>query len=263
MLDNSNVPMSSITWVVVVLISIILSIISGWVFGRGIGDVSCTYHLNYSPATRAFGIWSVIYLLGFTTVLAQLISYMRLNNMFAAKEANLLYALAWFCATLWTPIFVADKKWTHILASVTLCACASCALAATVVENAWQHDVDERRRWFIAAPFSMLAGWTMTAAAVAVGIAYEANDNRPDDNCKTERSGYNILYTPVDVEDYSFAPLVLALVVAIVAVWLPDPVLPLPVIWAIYHMVPSYPNWIGFVLLCAASVFATGRVYLF
>lgn len=260
--DDDPLPVS-ITWVEVVLISIIFAIMSGGTFGRGIGDVSCTYHLNYSPATEAFGIWGVIYFLAFTTVFAQWASYMRPHHMFATPEANLLFASAWLFATLWTPAFVSNKKWTHIVAAILLCACASCALGASVVENAWQHDVDERRRWYIGVPFSMLAGWTLTAAAVSVGIAYEANDNTPDDDCKSERSGYSMFNTHINVQDYSYAPLVLSLVVFVVAVWLPDPILPIPVLWGIFYMVPSYPNWMGFVLLCVASLFAFGRAYLF
>lgn len=260
--DDDPLPVS-ITWVVVVLICIIFSMISGGAFGRGVGNVSCTYHLAYSPSTEAFGIWGIIYFLAFTTVFAQWASYTRPHHMFAAPEANLLYAGAWLCATAWTPVFVADKKWTHILAAVVLCTCAACALAACVVENAWQRDVEERRRWYIAAPFAMLAGWTLTAAALSVGIAYAANDNIPDDECKSERSGYTMFNTHINVNEFSSAPLVLALAVFIVSVSLPDPILPLPVIWAIFHMVPSYPNWVGFVLLCVASLFAFGRAYLF
>lgn len=227
------------------------------VFGRGIGEVSCKYHLNYSPATNAFRIWGLIYSSAIVTVIAQWASH-----MFADPRANFLYASAWLCASLWTPFFTADKKWTHIVASIVLCVCASCAIGAVVVERAWHHGVEERKRWYIAAPFSLLAGWTLTAAALSVGIAYEANDDAPDDDCKSERSGYNILNTQINDVNYSFAPLVISVVVFIVSVLLSDPILPLPVFWGVFHMIPSKPNFCGLGFLFLATCIAMIRVLM-
>tara|TARA_B110000046_G_C12971987_1_gene389338 strand:- start:457 stop:1215 length:759 start_codon:yes stop_codon:yes gene_type:complete len=249
-----------ITFIEAVFVTCALSIASNVFFGATLGNVSCKYHLTYSPSTEAFAIWSVIYLLGFITIFSQWASD---NLMLADPYANLFYSVAWLSAAIWTPIFVTDKKCSHILAAFVLCVCGGCALTAAVIEHSWQRGVEERRRWYIGAPFSMLAGWTLCAAAISIGIAKQANgNNTPHTDCTSERRGYNMFNTNINTESYSYAPFFLATIATILSSILPDPILPIPVMWCIFHMKSSYLNCAGFLLLTAGCLIAIARIYL-
>jgi hypothetical protein len=241
--------------------AIVGSAISNGLFGRGIGNVSCKYRLDFSPSGEAFGIWGLIYAAAITTTTVQLTSSPTESPMFASQTAINLYSLAWLFAAMWTPVFTAQTGMMLIAAAVLLCATAAMSLSAAIVENGWQDPLETPLKpWLVSAPFSLLAGWTTVASVLSIGIAYKANDNEPD-VCEYYPRNINILMSAADNTRFELAPMLVAAAVGAIAVWLPDPILPLPVAWAVFFSYPNYGSWAAFAIAVGCSIAAFAVAY--
>jgi hypothetical protein len=237
---------------------IVLSLVSNGAFGRGIGDVSCRYTQRFSPSNEAFGIWLPIYTLSFLIFAEQLMpSFFGIkNDVGVPLIPNVLYGLSWMCAAFWTPAFTTNTPQGMIWAAVFLALTSLFSLTAVLSSRLWSTS-----SWVTASAYSSLAGWTLVAASLNVGIAYSANDNKPDPECSDSAdSSYDIL-GPIDSQYQTIVPLVLAIIIAPIAVYLPDPVLPMPVWWALFWNHASYYNYIAFAIVSAAIVVSGLRAY--
>ena len=248
--------------VAAIIVAAALSVFSNWRYGRNIGEVSCTYELSYSPSRQAFGIWALIYAACALTVAGQYIAYAAGSPVFASDYGNAFYALAWLCATCWTPTFTTNTPLSHVCAAALLCLCATCALAAAAIENAWHPCGTWPRRLLISTPFALLGGWTLAAAALSIGIAGRVLDARPDTPCAeldspTYRNGLSLLSLPSTwTHPAHWLPVTLATSVAATCAYAREPIVPLPLAWAIFWMPPNVPNFLGFSALLGASVWS-------
>jgi hypothetical protein len=252
-------------WVGLVIEALVISILSNIVFGASIGSVSCKYTLSYSPSNAAFLIWILVYSTAFFSVFFQLVGtlYFQIDdeNSYADYRSNLFFALAWFFASLWVPVFTLDEKWSHVLSATLLCLCSSFSLAAMVVDGPWAGK--GRVKWANATAFSLLAGWTLTASTLSLGIAYRALYNSENlDKCDDLESDYNLMNT-LDTSRANFpVPLILAIPVALLSVWMSNPIFPLPLAWAIFFMHYTHFNFLAFVILIGSSVNASIQIYM-
>ena len=249
-------------WVGLVIEALVISILSNVVFGSSIGSVSCKYTLSYSPSSAAFSIWILIYSTAFFSVFFQLVgpSFFHFDNTnnYADYRSNLFFALAWFFASLWVPVFTIDEKWSHVLSATLLCLCSSFALAAMVVDGPWSGKGSVK--WTNAAAFSLLAGWTLTASTLSLGIAYQALYNN-ENTCKDLEGDYNLMNT-LDTSRNNFpVPLILAIPVALLAIWMGNPIFPLPLAWAIFFMHYTHFNFLALLILIGSSVNAFIQLY--
>ena len=236
---------------------IILSLASNSAFGRGIGDVSCKYTQRFSPSNEAFVIWLPIYTLSFLIFLEQLTpSFFGIrNDVGVPLIPNVFYGLSWMFAALWTPTFTTNNPQGLIWAAVFLTLASLCSLTAVLTSRLWSTS-----SWVTASAYSSLAGWTLVAASVNVGIAYSANDNKPDHECSDSSRSYSILGS-MDSKYETIVPLLLAIIIAPIAVYLPDPVLPMPVWWALLWNHASHYNYLAFATASAAIVVSGLRAY--
>ncbi len=264
-----------------VQVAVIASIVSNFMYGRGIGDVSCKYTLSFSPSSPAFGMWFPIYTGAIVSTVTQIVAYDFDHAIFAKGWTLFLYSLAWGMAALWTPVFAQNTGRFLIAASVLLCLTSACATLATAIENpwsdvgnstatadSWPNGGKEAKRWLVGMPISLLAGWTLVAATLSVGIAWKANDGIPDEPCESPRvrEGYSIrdpLPDPKYGAHVSYVPLFLSFAVGLLAFAIVDPIYPLPVAWAVSWMRPSVPNRWAFGVLVASSFSILGMVYYF
>lgn len=161
--------------VVGVLVAIVVSAASNALYMRGIADLVCAHVVRFSPNRRAFAIWRLLYPFAVLFAVAQLVAYGVDRSMFAAPAANVLFALSWVAAALWTPAFYDGKPESLVQAAMLLLVSAGCACAAAVAEGDWRaRPADEWRRWTLNAPLSLLAGWLLVALALSVAIAAKA-----------------------------------------------------------------------------------------
>ena len=267
MTDASGAIPTGVWWVAAVFGAAALSVLSNWRYGRNIGEISCTYELSYSPSRQAFGIWGLIYAACAATVAGQCITYAAGSPVFASDYGNAFYALAWLCAAFWTPTFTTNTPLSHVCAAAMLCLCAACALAAVAIENAWQPCGTWFRRLLISTPFALLGGWTLAATALSVGIAGRVLDAHPDPPCAeldtpTYRNGLSLLSLPSTwTRPAHWLPVTLATTVAVTCAWTREPIVPLPLAWAIFWMPPNMFNFLGFSALLGASVWSLCFVF--
>lgn len=238
---------------IVLLLGCASSVLANWVWGSMIGDVSCAWQLSYSPMGPAFGIWAVIYFWTFASVLFQLLSNMDLERWaYAEFGSNVLMFVAWVACSLWVRFFsLADSKnikdglgW----AAICLVLAAVCALSAVVWEHSWRFG-DTTRVLTIGVPFSLYTGWLLLAASLSVGI-FLASRSRPPDECDEDRE----LKVVIAEGGEKWVPAILAASVAAFALGLPDPILPVPVLWGLYWVRRSAGSLLGMAIALSAIV---------
>lgn len=249
---------TQIAGLVFIGVCVLGSVLSNLVFGRGIGDVSCGYRIRFSPSARAFSIWGVIYALALGTVLEQALGNAIGAGSPAPTLANGCYALAWLCAAAWTPCFTARPPGGLVAAAFALTCTAALSLTAVLTGSVWRVPNHEARRWVTGSAFSTLAGWTCVASALNAAIAFKALQGEPA-ACKYP-DGYDIL-SPMDAADATPVPLILSFMIGTLSILTRDPVLPLPVLWALWHMRPSWFNYTAFGLLGVCACVALARAY--
>lgn len=242
-----------------------LSIASLYVWGINVGEGACAWRVAYSPRSGAFGIWSIIY--GTTIVLCILQLAAVVPSFDLAASA--LWALAWLLCAVWVPLFDASSPTSLILASIAIGAAATAAAAATWRAEAWLWIGDSARQMgALGVPLSLLAGWLLAASSIAVGVAIKANARDAQSTCvlvprapdeserayrRRRRQRYREAFEAAPVEE-SFVPVLLAVGVATLALLARDPILTLPVVWAIVYQ-RTFPGvvTVGAIALCACG----------
>tara|TARA_B110001450_G_scaffold222563_1_gene219193 strand:- start:72 stop:836 length:765 start_codon:yes stop_codon:yes gene_type:complete len=227
---------------------ITLSLVSNAVFG-GIGGVSCRYTQRFSPSREAFGIWLPIYILSYLIFFEQLTVDVHL-------VPNVFYGLSWLFASFWTPAFTTNTPRGILCAAVFLVLSSLCSLTAVMVGRLWFTS-----SWVTASAFSLLAGWTLVAASLNVGIAYSANDNKPDPECSDYTEPSYTIMGPIDAQYETIVPLTLAVVIAPISFFLSDPVLPVPIWWALLWNRAHKYNYVAFAAASATIVASVSMLY--
>ena len=245
-------------------------VLGGFVLGitlntnRMIGDVACAWRLSYSPKGPAFGIWGVIYLWTLTSIILQLAHGYSAPTYIGEPQSNYLMAFTWLLVGIWGVTFgrgAEDDVPGFIgLSAFVLVAAAMLSLGAVGIEQSWR----SRNPWKMAgvgAPYALLAGWLCVAAAANVGIAIKAATTPPDPRCTRGRYRRAWEEDPVDTSSGSaWVPLVLASTVSVGAFLIPDPVLTLPIAWAVWNMKRHLKNWVALEVLAVTFVATTVQV---
>jgi hypothetical protein len=253
-----------------VLSATLLSSASGWVWRRNIGETSCRWRTAYSPRSRAFAIWSLIYLGTGLSALAQLAARPRSGLLVLGWWTNALWAAAWGCCALWTPLFDAEVPQALRAAAALLGLGAAAGLAGAAVERPWMLGGAERAAAVLtSAPLTLLAGWLAVAAALGWGIAAKALDpavdplvceappRREGEGERAYRERRRRLFRELSKKAparVSAVPPLLAALVAGLAAAVPDPLYVLPLAWAITNL-PAFPSaaYVGALLLLAGG----------
>lgn len=251
---------------VLVLAGTTLSAASIAVWGVNIGDGACAWRVSYSPRQQAFGIWSVIYT---STILLCLLQLANLVTVFDLG-ASVLWALAWLLCTAWVPLFDGSSPTSLIFAAIVISAAAGCATAATWKAGAWRWVGDPTLSTGpLGLPLSVFAGWLLAASSIGIGIAVLANSKDAQQRCvrvqqmqgesprdyrRRRRAAYREAQDLAPAQD-SIVPAFLASGVAVLAVAAKDPVLPLPVMWAVVNL-RYFPGvtTVGELLICMCGI---------
>jgi hypothetical protein len=248
---------------VAVLATFASALVISSVFGAGVGDVSCAWNLSFSPSGRAFGIWAVIYFAMIASISVQLVDGFGPVTYAAEPQTNYLIAWSWMLCGLWSIAFTSassrDSRAGIGLAAFTLLSAMLSALGAVAIEASWRTN----NAWRICAvgvPYSIFAGWLTMACVLNVSIVVKSTFYPPDYECYTAtrvRRRYStfVLADPIDIHSCtSYVPLAATTFISIYACFIPDPVLPLPVAWAIFNMKGHLKNWIALGLVVVTSV---------
>ena len=246
-----------------------VAILMSLTFGRQMGDVACAWRVSYSPGGRAFAIWGLIFVWMLASVIEQLMVALDFDHVYAAAAwNNMLAGFSLFLAGFWVIAFGysrrEDRRGGLVVSATFLLAGTWCALGAAVQEFSWR-GLDPLRIIAVGVPFSLLAGWMTVATALGLATAWVALRYPPDYRCFRETRSYNMFWAedPTDASGFaSWVPLSLSALTAGAALAVPDPVLPLPVAWAIYHMRGHVKNYIGLAVLAFSVAGALLFAYL-
>jgi len=267
--SNPFADWQSIVGPVLLLFGLGVSVLGNSVWGGTIGNVSCRYRLSYSPYNEAFGIWLVIYPWFFACVFFQFFYRFDPIKFYVAKfSSNLCMCVSWASSGAWTFFFgTGDSPNPEIglgMATFFLLLAATTAMSAVFIEQGFRVDSTITQIFTVSIPFSLYAGWLIVAASINVGIfitIQRTNDTDTIGLC--ERSPTNPsqpdIPNPRSWIDASL-PLVLATAVSVVSVSQSDPVLLVPIVWAIALM---KRDTIKIVSICLAALSWGVSVVLF
>lgn len=251
-----------------VFIGISLSVCANYSFGSQIGDVACRWRVSYSPSGRAFGIWALIYTWNLVSCVYQLSNALCECTYASLPWTNLLIAGAWGFCGLWVCIFGDIKNRLNpqlglVVSTLVIVAATMLAVGAAMLERGWQQPRADRIL-LVQIPVSLFAGWLLAATSISFGTTVLSLSTEPSLRCSRRAS-----YWTFNRETYedssscaSFVPITLAVAVSMLAMIIPDPVLPIPLVWAIVNMRGHVKNWAAILLLLAVSGFVFVRWWL-
>lgn len=202
----------------------------------------------------------------------------------------LLWSVSWAACAVWVPLFDGEYPRALLSASVAISVAAASAVAGAWVESrtgrSWSCPATGQQGPLIGScvlttwPLSLLGGWLLAASTINLGIAALANSSesenlacvklpprRPGETAEKyrirRRVAYREAYASSPVERSVVPPIVMAGVLAL-SLAANDPLLPLPLAWAIVNMSawPSSEYVIAVVVGLVVSVWMILRAVL-
>ena len=219
------------------LSAIVFSLASSATLGRYLSETATTYSISWQPDGRAFAIWVPLYALGAASAIYGLVELPMLS-----REVLVFWSATWFLSVLW--IFIFDNQRQLRLAAVIIVGAFATALTALILADAWRSKNTEEI--LLVAPLSLLTGWLLLAASLGVATAVKVSLRKPDVTIPRmprrereyvkrvyfdqTRDGQRALHVEPTTTQKIVLP-ILALVGGCLAIAVPDPVLPLPLVW--------------------------------
>lgn len=257
-----------------VLAALAISIALNNMYGRQIGDVACAWRVEYSPDSRVFGIWTLIYTWMAFSVVSQLISAFGEHTYAAEAWTNYLVAYSWMLCGVWTFFFSgsanSNRRTGVVLGAFILTSSCLCAVGAVAIEHSWRSPTSAWRIVGVGVPYSLFAGWLCVATALNMGTATLALHRNADNACRYQGERYSTLVEASPSESVSlqsWVPFTVALLISICAFLLPDPILPIPLLVAIAFMKGHLKHWMALELLglsvAVCGVMAAFQIHVF
>lgn len=184
-------------------LSVCVSLISNFAFGSNIGAVSRERDTSLTPSNLAFSIWGVIY-----SWIVVAIAYQVWYPL--PVSPNVCMGISFLLSALWVPTFSSNTRLGILSSSVILVSAFSFALAAVLLSQGWKPPI--LRTLCVDAAFSLYTGWLLVASTLAVLISLKE------------------LGTQTFYLSYLFVPSLIAMGVAVPT---KNPVLLLPLLWAV------------------------------
>lgn len=229
----------------VFLIGMAVCVLSIWVTGNEIGEISCRFRLSYSPGNGAFAIWSVLFPWHFVSVFVQFLANFYPESLYSARfEANLLMGLAWVASGAWVAFFTSakepDSAFNLGFAALALLVAMATAFSAVFLEQGFRETANAAQILSVSVPFSLLAAWLAVAASISIGIFLKSvGPGAGDLECVREPGSREPLVPEPSSWLEASAPLWVSLCVAIIALVQFDIVVVLPIAWAVVFMKDS------------------------
>lgn len=152
-------------------------------------------------------------------------------------------------ASVWSPLFAEVTRASFVLASIVLLLTAGMVLVAAAVAKpffveSWWNTVG-------GCVTSCFAGWATVAAGLSVGITTRIY-NRGINSGKSNEL------------EYSFFPLVLSVILAVLAITFANPIIPVPLFFTTFFLKGIYSDWwiFGATIVCVLGV-ASGTAMIF
>jgi len=226
---------STVLWI----FGICFSLLFNFLFGRGIGEVSNRYRLSSSPSNQAFGIWGLIYT---SLIVSSIYQVVQLTSTGGVQNQTIITntsqeektdistfnamkystGASLILAGIWVPLFTRDTSASQWISSFVLLASVLPILISLSI------PIAERKRMeylFVAVPSSLYAGWLIVATSLSFGISMKRSFQ------------YDLSISTLGI---------LGWIVSLLSYLLKNPILPLPLAWAILFVDGSLSNSIAF-----------------
>ena len=224
---------STLLWIFGICVSLLLY----FLFGRGIGEISDRYRLSSSPAKQAFGIWGVIYSSLIVSSIYQIITSTNSPDVEGGSDTNtstfnaIKYSTgaSLFLAGAWVPLFTRDTDTFQWISSFVLLASVLPILITLSM------PISERKKMdylFVVVPSSLYAGWLIVATCLSFGISVRRSFQ------------YDLSISTLGIIGWC---------VSLLSYLLKNPILPLPLVWALIFVNGSLSNSITFSSLLALT----------
>ena len=250
-----------------VLSSMLLSIASNAVWSRNLGETSCRWRRPYSPDGRAFIIWSFIYFTTLISCICQLTGQTPVLGWYT----NMSWGVSWTLCALWPPYFDGETPEALRAAASILLAAAAWATLAVSEEVAWSNNNEKTACILLTVPLSAFVGWLWVASVLGWGIANAASGadsdaeacyvppRRADETAYEYRYRRRVLYRQAQARMptvVSIVPLLVAFAIAILSALIPDPLIVVPVAWAVVNL-KAFPSNVYLLALVVLGIGAT------
>ena len=262
MIDDGDLRVVQLVSAGLVACGLLVTVGSSLMFSSGskVGKITAENMLSWSPRgfcgsgppgkSPVFGVmWSSIYLSQLYFSIVLLITALQ-NSVFHDQVALFTACACVFSSTtiaaFWTPVFTSNTKTGFVLASILLISCATIATIGAVAGKPFLNPEFDDPLIDAGLTFiSFFAGWTLVASGLSIGITVRAYDR-------------GVGAKSTDAEDaVSFFPLALSVLAAVVAILFAVPVLPLPLLIALFFVKDLFKRW---TLWIAAIVSVVGIV---
>ncbi len=249
----------------------VFSLASSGTLGRYLAETAATYSISVQPDGRAFAIWVPLYALGAASAIYGLVELPMLS-----REVLVFWSATWFLSAIW--LFIFDNQRQLRLAAVIIVAAFATALTSLILADAWRSKNTEQI--LLLAPLSLLTGWLLLAASLGIATAVKASLREPDVTIPwmptrvreyvkrvyfdQTRDGQRAKHIEVTSTQNIVVP-ILALVGCCLAIAIPDPVLPLPLVWGVV-LQKGFPRsiflWLAIGILLGGSATSVLRTFL-
>jgi hypothetical protein len=208
-----------------------------------------------SGKSPIFGLmWFIIFTTQFAFAVAALVNALQQHEVrdpVSLFNQSACVAGALLMASLWSPLFVEERNWTFVLASILLVVTSVMTTTAAVVSKPF--FVNEWFTIFGGISTTFFAGWTSIAAGLSTGIVTRIHNR-----------GMNAPESKYTTGTTSYFPLVLALFAAILAIVFANPIFPVPLLLTLPFVPGLLNDWRIWVpaIVCVIGI-AGGVVTLF
>ena len=249
----------------------VFSLASSGTLGRYLSETAATYSISFQPDGRAFSVWVLLYTLGAASAIYGLVELPMLS-----REVLVFWSATWCLSAIW--LFVFDNQRQLRLAAVIIVGVFGTSLTALILADAWRSKNTEQI--LLLAPLSLLTGWLLLAASLGIATAVKASLREPDVTIPRmpgrereyvkrvysdqTRDGQRALHVDVKTTQKIVLP-ILALVGGCLAIAIPDPVLPLPLVYGVV-LQRGFPRsiflWLAIGILLGGSAVSVLRIFL-
>lgn len=140
---------------------------SGKLSGKSIGAVSAAYPTLITPASYAFSIWGLIYLLLVAFLGYQWVNFFKNNNEDSLEKCGIWFSLASVANGLWVFVFVHESLGLSVLL-IFLLLFSLLMLVLRLKLEVW--DAPLRIIVFVWWPICIYTGWMVVATATNVAV---------------------------------------------------------------------------------------------
>ena len=214
-------------------------------FGKGDGAKSPVFGIMWGSIFFTQFVFSVAIFV-YAVLQRDVSDVQSMWNQCACVAGSLLMA------SVWTPLFSEERKWTFLVSSILLVSTAFVSTCGAILAQPFFTS-----EWYLifgGVSTTILSGWSIVAAGISIGVVtkvYNHGLNVPERN---------------DSQTSSLFPLVLSIITSILSILFANPVFPIPLLVTLIFIPKILSDWKIFVsaIVCIVGIcVGVGMIFVF